>query len=102
NTKLMGAGPRKSVLAYKSTWSPTSAVPFLQTADSASATTYAGFFTMYIRTQPFANDFQYFARWRAGKASMTVMLHPEPQFMCNCSGASGGCPAATFKNQPRK
>jgi len=33
---------------------------------------------------------------------MTVMLHPEPQFMCNCSGASGACPAATFKNQARK
>ena len=102
---LIGAGPRKSVIAYRNSWAPPSAVPMIQTTDSASAAPYIGFFSLYIRTSPLISDWMYYLRWRSGKNSMSVMMEYQAQFKCDCSGAtSGSCPASNPENhnQPRK
>ena len=104
NVHLIGAGPRKSAIAYKESWAPTTALPFIQTTNSTTATPYVGFMSLYIKTAPFANDFMYHMRWRSGKNSMTAALDFNAQFKCVCSGATtGACPGSNPNNtnQPR-
>ena len=95
NTRIIGAGPHKTVLSYKSTWGPTSAVPFIQTVDSATAAPYLGYLSLYIRTQPQANDYMYYAKIQSGRTTV-VGVDLNSQFMCGYNG--GTC---TLVNNPR-
>lgn len=95
NVKLIGAGPRVSVIAQADSWAPTSAVPMLTTADDASATTYVGFLSLWIKTQPTATDFVSFLKWRGGKNSSSAALLLDAQFLAKFVGSGP-------TNQPRK
>ena len=102
NTKLLGAGPHKSGIAYKDTWSPTSAVPLIQTTNIAGDAPYVGFLSLFIKTQPNENDWMYFLRWRAGKTSMTIGLDFDSQFKCVCNQTLvNGVPKCNIGDQPR-
>lgn len=90
NTQFIGAGPRKSAILTKSTWNPTTAVPMIETVDSAASTVHMNFFTLYHKTTPFANDFIHSLRWRSGKNSSALMVDLSAQFLCECGG---GCTA---------
>ena len=91
NTKLIGAGPKKSGIAFHNNWLPIAVVPFLTTTDSSTSAVYVGFLSLLIRNVPFANDFMTFLKWRAGKDSMTVSLDlAAPSFVSD-----------TAVNQPR-
>ena len=102
DTKLMGAGLGLiNTIAFKNTWNPTVETPFVTTDSDATGTGYMGFFTMYVKTQPFANQFNTFWRWQLGKNSMTVNVgydkqHQTPDVdtqalkMVRFSGGGGG------------
>jgi Pectate lyase superfamily protein len=89
NTKLIGAGPGKSVISYKDTWAPVAAVPLVQTADSASGTAYIGFVGLFVKSQPIANDYIYHLKWRTGKNSMMVAVGLYGQFLTKCNQTTG-------------
>ena len=102
NTKLIGAGVHKNLISYKSTWNPTTAVPMLETTNSATDAPYAGFLTLYIKVEPITYDFMYFIRWRAGKNSMTVGMDYNSPFKCKCGGTCVPATNPNSTNQPRK
>jgi hypothetical protein len=87
NVKLIGAGPRVSVIAQANSWAPVSAVPMLTTADNAAATTYMGFFSIYIKTQPTATDFVSYLRWQGGKNSSSAALLLDAQWLSQFTGS---------------
>lgn len=93
DTHIIAAGPRKNVLAYKSTWAPTSEVYFLRSADSASGTASVGLFSIYTRNVPTANAWMSYLDWRTGKDSLLVGVHLDYQF------TDSSC---TTTGQPRK
>ncbi|MBN1674872.1 MAG: hypothetical protein JXR37_27760 [Kiritimatiellae bacterium] len=89
DTVLIGAGPGVSTVSFHANWLPTAETPMIRTDDSAAATTFLGFLSLYSRTAPFEHGFMTFLDWRAGRRSMTVGLDPNGEWV------------AFRKNQPK-
>lgn len=83
-TKLLGVGNSRSIIATHKDWKTTERTDVIRTVDSATATTMLAHLEIMYKTAPPEEDHFTALRWRAGRHSLTRAVWPRP------SGGGGG------------